>query len=138
MFTVSPVVPHFECHEETASSGTHVLDVRGEIHLSTAPRFAQCLQEMLDRGNTRIVLDLSGVEFIDSTGLSVLLTGLRRVTQLQGRMAIVCANPTVLRLFQITSLDETFDIFRERSAAFAHVAGPPSDQPAGGSSGGAP
>ena len=135
---MSPVVPHFECHEETAASGTHVLNVRGEIHLSTAPRFAQYLQEMLDRGNARIVLDLSGVEFIDSTGLSVLLTGLRRVTQLQGRMAIVCANPTVLRLFQITSLDETFDIFRERSAAFAHVAGPPSDQPAGGSSGGAP
>ena len=135
---MSPVVPHFELREETAASGTHVISVRGEIHLSTAPRFSQHLQTAIDNGSKAIVLDLSGVEFIDSTGLSVLLTGLRRVTQLQGRMAIVCANPTVLRLFQITSLDETFDIFRERSAAFAHVAGPPSDQPAGGSSGGAP
>ena len=121
---MSPVVPHFECHEETAASGTQVLNVRGEIHLSTAPRFAQCLQETLDQGNTRIVLDLSGVEFIDSTGLSVLLTGLRRVTQLQGRMAVVCANPTVLRLFQITSLDETFDIFPDREGAVAHVTAP--------------
>jgi anti-sigma B factor antagonist len=139
---VSPVIPHFECSEETAASGTHVMTVRGEIHLSTAPRFSQCLQEAIDAGNTRLVLDLSGVEFIDSTGLSALLNGLRRVIQAHGRMAIVCANPTVLRLFQITSLHETFDIFAERPAAFAHVADPgPSpgaDQPAGGSSDGAP
>jgi anti-sigma B factor antagonist len=133
---VSPVVPHFELHEETAASGTLVINVSGEIHVSTAPRFSQRLQETIDNGNRRIVLDLGAVEFIDSTGLSVLLSGLRRVTQLQGRMALVCTNPTVLRLFQITSLDETFDIFAERAAAFAHVAG--GAQPAGGSSDGAP
>jgi anti-sigma B factor antagonist len=119
---VSPVVPHFELHEETAASGTHVINVSGEIHVSTAPRFSQRLQQSIDSGNRRIVLDLTNVEFIDSTGLSVLLNGLRRVTQLQGRMALVCTNPTVLRLVQITSLDETFDIFPERPAAFAHVA----------------
>jgi anti-sigma B factor antagonist len=130
---MSPVVPHFELREETAASGTLIIHVRGEIHLSTAPRFSERLQESIDDGNTAIVLDLSGVEFIDSTGLTVLLNGLRRVTQLQGRMALVCVNPTVLRLFQITSLDETFDIFSDRAAACAHVG-----QPAGGSSGGAP
>jgi anti-sigma B factor antagonist len=107
--------------------------VRGEIHLSTAPRFSRRLQESIDNGNTAIVLDLSGVEFIDSTGLSVLLNSLRRVTQLQGRMALVCANPTVLRLFEITSLDETFDIFADPAAACAHVR-----HAADGSSGGAP
>jgi hypothetical protein len=50
-------------------------------------------------------------------------------------MAIVCANPTVLRLFQITSLDDTFDIFPDRAKAIAHVIQEP---PAGGSSAGAP
>jgi anti-sigma B factor antagonist len=130
---MSPVVPHFELSEEDSASGTHVIVVRGEIHVQTAPRFSQRLSEAIDSGNTAIVLDLSGVEFIDSTGLSVLLSGLRRVTQLQGRLALVCANPTVLRLFQITSLDETFDIFAERATAFAHVRGQ-----ADGSSDGAP
>jgi len=120
---VSPVIPHFDLQEETAAFGTHVINVRGEIHVSTAPQFSQRLQEAIDNGNRAIVLDLSAVVFIDSTGLSVLLNGLRRVTQLQGRMALVCANPTVLRLFEITSLDATFDIFAERNAAFAHVAG---------------
>ena len=46
---------------------------------------------------------------------------LRLVTQMHGRMAIVCTNPTVLRLFQITSLDDTFDIFDDRAKAIAHV-----------------
>jgi anti-sigma B factor antagonist len=118
---VSPVVPHFELSEEDSASGTHVINVSGEIHVQTAPRFSKRLSEAIDKGNTSIVLDLSAVEFIDSTGLSVLLSGLRRVTALQGRLALVCANPTVLRLFQITSLDETFDIFPGRPQAFAHV-----------------
>jgi len=130
---MSPVVPHFRLTEESADSGAHVMSVRGEIHLSTAPGFAQRLSKAIDKGNTRIVLDLSGVEFIDSTGLSVLLNGLRRVSQLQGRLALVCANPTVLRLFQITGLQDTFDIFENRAAAVAHVT-----QGAGGSSAGAP
>jgi len=130
---VSPVIPHFELSEEDSASGTHVINVSGEIHMQTAPRFAQRLSEAIDKGNTSIVLDLSAVEFIDSTGLSVLLTGLRRVTAVHGRLALVCANPTVLRLFEITSLDETFDIFPGRAAAFASVQGQ-----AGGSSSGAP
>ena len=118
---MSPVVPHFELHEETAASGTYVISVRGEIHVTTAPRFSEHLQTAIDNGNTSIVLDFSGVEFIDSTGLSVLLAGLRRVTQAQGRMALICANPTVLRLFEITRLDATFDIFADRAGAIAHV-----------------
>ncbi|MFP5364005.1 MAG: STAS domain-containing protein [Thermoleophilia bacterium] len=118
---MSPVVPHFELAEESSSEGAHVIRVRGEIHVSTAPEFAQRLSTAIDGGKTAIVLDMSGVEFIDSTGLSVLLNGLRLVTQTQGRMAIVCANPTVLRLFQITRLDDTFDIFDDRRQAIAHV-----------------
>lgn len=130
---MSPVVPHFELSEESAASGAHIINVRGEIHVSTAPRFSQRLTDAIDNGKRAIVLDLSAVEFIDSTGLSVLLNGLRRVSQVQGCLALVCSNPTVLRLFQITSLDETFDIFADRPAAFAFV-----DQRAGGSSEGAP
>ena len=110
-----------------------MINVRGEIHVSTAPRFSQRLSEAIDNGKRAIVLDLSGVEFIDSTGLSVLLNGLRRVSQVQGCLALICSNPTVLRLFQITSLDETFDIFADRPSAFAFV-----DQTALGSSEGAP
>jgi anti-sigma B factor antagonist len=130
---VSSLVPHFQLDEEPPDAGADIVSVSGEIHLSTAPRFGQQLNAVIDRGKTTLVLDLSAVEFIDSTGLSVLLTGLRLVTQRHGRMVLVCANPTVLRLFKITGLDATFDIFDDRSGAVAHVT-----QPAGGSSGAAP
>jgi anti-sigma B factor antagonist len=130
---VSPVIPHFELAEDSSDDGAHVITVSGEIHVSTAPEFAQRLSAAIDSGKTAVVLDMGGVEFIDSTGLSVLLNGLRLVTQMQGRMALVCTNPTVLRLFQITSLVETFDIFDDRTGAIAHVL-----QGAGGSSAGAP
>ena len=118
---MSPVVPRFELGEEDDDAGAYVICVRGEIHVTTAPRFAERLTAAIESGKTALVLDMTGVEFIDSTGLSVLLNGLRLVGQRRGRLALVCANPTVLRLFQVTNLDSTFDIFADRPAAVAHV-----------------
>jgi len=97
------------------------------------PDLPPALDAVIAGGDAKIVLDLSAVEFIDSTGLSVLLNGLRQVNQRKGRMALVCTNPTVLRLFQITSLDVTFAICSDRATAIASVG-----QPAAGSSAGAP
>jgi anti-sigma B factor antagonist len=113
--------PQFDLTEEDLDERTHVIAVRGEIHVTTAPEFSRRLNEAIARGKTAVVLDLSAVEFIDSTGLSVLLNGLRRVTRAQGRLALVCANPTVLRLFEITKLDTTFDIRNSREDAIAAV-----------------
>ncbi len=113
--------PQFELTEDEVDERTHVIAVSGEIHVSTAPQFSTRLNEAIGQGKTSVVLDLADVSFIDSTGLSVLLNGLRRVTRRGGRMAIVCTNPTVLRLFQITNLDSTFDIFADRPQAIAHV-----------------
>jgi len=118
---VSPVVPHFELDDESPDGGAHVICVRGEIHVTTAPQFAEHLTSAIESGKTALVIDMSGVEFIDSTGLSVLLNGLRLIGQRRGHLALVCTNPTVLRLFQITNLDRTFDIFPDRDAAIAHV-----------------
>ncbi len=130
---VSPVVPRFELFEEHPQSGVHVIDVHGEIHLSSAPDFSERLSAAIEGGSMAIVIDLSGVEFIDSTGLSVLLNGLRQIAARKGNLAVVCANPTVLRLFQITGLDHTFAIHEDREAACEDVL-----QFAGGSSDGAP
>jgi anti-sigma B factor antagonist len=116
--------PKFELSEETLDARTHVISVSGEIHVSTAPEFSRRLNDAIAGGKLAVVLDLSGVEFIDSTGLSVLLNGLRRVTRAGGRMAIVVTNPTVRRLFEITRLDSTFDILATREAALALVRTP--------------
>jgi anti-sigma B factor antagonist len=128
--------PKFELSEDDLDERTHVIAVSGEIHVSTAPEFSRRLNAAIAKGKTAVVLDLTGTEFIDSTGLSVLLNGLRRVTRQRGRMALVCINPTVLRLFEITRLDSTFDIRRTRDEALQAVRG--SYEDGGGSAAGAP
>ena len=113
--------PKFEVSEEDVDERTRILDAAGEIHVSTAPRFSERLNAAIADGKTSLVLDFSRVEFIDSTGLSVLLNGLRRVTRNEGKLALVVTNPTVLRLFEITKLDSTFDIQPSRGEAVARV-----------------
>lgn len=113
--------PKFDVDQETVDAHTAVLSASGEIHVSTAPDLSERLNAAIASGHTRLVLDFTGVEFIDSTGLSVLLNALRRLTRRQGALALVCTNPTVLRLFEITRLDSTFDIVATREEALAHV-----------------
>jgi anti-sigma B factor antagonist len=130
---VSFAEPRFRIQERVIDARTTVLAVEGEIHVSTAPEFSAMLSATVDGGRTSLVLDLTGVMFIDSTGLSVLLNALRQVTHAGGQMAVVCSNPTVLRLFEITRLDTTFDIHAELAPALATV-----QAAAGGSDAGAP
>ncbi|HEU4657261.1 MAG TPA: STAS domain-containing protein [Capillimicrobium sp.] len=113
--------PKFDVVEEEIDEQTVVLSASGEVHVSTAPDLSERLNAAIAAGRTRLVLDFSEVEFIDSTGLSVLLNALRRLTRRQGALSVVCTNPTVLRLFEITRLDSTFDIVETRDEALAHV-----------------
>jgi anti-sigma B factor antagonist len=127
--------PEFQLLEEEVDPRTHVMTVSGEIHVTTAEEFSRRLNSAIARGKTGFVLDLTPTEFIDSTGLSVLLNGLRRITRQRGRMAIVCTNPTVLRLFEITRLDSTFDIHSTREHALRSVRRGYEDVAAGSSDG---
>lgn len=124
--------PQFELAEEQFDPDTRVISVTGEIHVTTAPEFSTRLNDAITAGTRGVVIDMSGVEFIDSTGLSVLLNGLRRVTRADGMLSLVVSNPTVLRLFEITKLDSTFDIQPTREAGLAQV------QAGAGRSNGAP
>jgi len=122
LLVVSFAEAEIELRHEDPEDETRVIIAKGEIHVSTANAVSSALSASLDAGRCRIVLDLSDVGFIDSTGLSVLLNGLRRVTRAKGRLALVCTSPTVLRLFAITRLDTTFDIVATRKQALARVA----------------
>ena len=113
--------PNFDLSQQLLDDKTVVLRVQGEIHATTAPEFSERLNEAIATGKTGVILDLTGVEFIDSTGLSVLLNGLRRVTRVRGSMILACANPTVLRLFEITKLDSTFEILPSCDEAVARL-----------------
>ncbi|MGI8593314.1 MAG: STAS domain-containing protein [Solirubrobacteraceae bacterium] len=111
--------PTFEVSEHSVDADTHVIAIRGEFDLGTASAFSEPLLAAIEAGKTKVIADLSEVVFIGSNGLATLLDGLRRLTRRGGRMAVVTANPTVLRMFEITTTDSSFAIYPDRERALA-------------------
>ena len=94
-----------------------VLAVRGEVDVYTAPRLREKLVQLVSQGKYRLVVDLEGVDFLDSTGLGVLVGGLKRVRTHDGDMALVCTQQRILKVFEITGLTRVFDIHDSLEAA---------------------
>ncbi len=87
-----------------------VLEVGGEIDVYTAPRLRERLVELVGDGVRQIVVDMERVEFLDSTGLGVLVGGLKRVRAQGGHLVLVCSQERILKIFRITGLERVFDI----------------------------
>jgi len=92
----------------TERDGWAVLAVSGEVDVATAPRLREALLDLVSQGKHRIVVDLGGVEFLDSTGLGVLVGALKRVRTQDGALALVCTEPRILKVFEITGLTKVF------------------------------
>lgn len=88
-----------------------VLAVRGEVDVYTAPRLREKLVELVSQGKHQVVVDLEGVDFLDSTGLGVLVGGLKRLRSHDGDLSLVCTQPRILKVFEITGLTKVFSIF---------------------------
>lgn len=88
--------------------GWTVVAPAGEIDVSGAPQLRERLTELVAGGAHRLIVDLESVDFIDSTGLGVLVGALRRARSVDGDLRIVCTNSRILKVFDITGLDEVF------------------------------
>lgn len=91
--------------------GRTVVQVVGEIDVYTAPQLRERLDAEIDAGRYDVVVDLSGVTFMDSTGLGVLVGRLKQIRLNDGSMRLVCAHDRVLKVFVITGLDKVFAIY---------------------------
>jgi anti-sigma B factor antagonist len=111
-------------NEYSAASGTTVIEVSGEIDVYTAPRLREALVSLVDAGNYRLIIDMERVEFLDSTGLGVLVGGLKRVRAHDGGIDLVCTQGRILRIFRITGLSKVFNIFDTVEEAVASHAKP--------------
>jgi len=90
---------------ETSRRGdTAVLRVAGEDDVFTAPQLREALVGALDEGARDVVVDLEGVDFLDSTGLGVLVAGLKRVRQHGGDLSLVCTREHILKILDVTGL----------------------------------
>jgi anti-sigma B factor antagonist len=87
-----------------------VVVVGGEIDVYTAPKLREQLIDLVSAGNYHIVVDMENVEFLDSTGLGVLVGGLKRVRAHDGSLRLVCTQERILKIFRITGLTKVFPI----------------------------
>ena len=100
----------FGIEDRQIDDGTHVVSVAGEIDLFTAPEFKQRVSAPIDAGRTRLIVDLTGTTFIDSSSLGVLIGAHRRLRRLNGSLVIVVSGEAILKTFRITGLDGVFTI----------------------------
>src|SRR5580704_17913123 len=100
-----------------APGDCYVVDLSGEIDVYTSPKVKDAVGELIDRGVYHLVNNLEKVRYIDSTGLGVLIGGLKRVREHGGSVNLVCTNPQIKKIFDITGLVKIFGIFDSEDAA---------------------
>ena len=92
------------------------------LDASAAPAFRQAVVQVIEGGETRLVLDLAQVEFLDSSGLGAMVSILKALGS-RGSVAVCNARGAVLSLFQLTRMDKVFTIVPTREDAVARLAG---------------
>ena len=99
--------------------GTTIVAVGGEIDVYTAPKLRDKITELVAEGIYTIVIDMEAVEFLDSTGLGVLVGGLKKVRAHDGSLELICTQDRLLKIFRITGLAKVFVIHESADGALA-------------------
>lgn len=97
---------------------TRVLLVQGEVDVYTAPRLAEAIQGLVrEEAVRRLLVQLAGVEYMDSTGLSILIQGNALLHEAGGTFILVAPRPRIARLFEITGLNHRLSIVQTEEDA---------------------
>ena len=102
-----------------SKDGIEVVNVEGEIDIYTAPRLRELLIDLITKNNYQLIVNLEKVGFLDSTGLGVLVGGVKRVRPHDGSLDLVCTQERILKIFRITGLTKVFGIYETVDQAIA-------------------
>ncbi|MET8229819.1 STAS domain-containing protein [Micromonospora sp. NPDC005298] len=98
-----------------------VLEVRGELDMATSPQLREGLQRLVDAGDHQVVVDLSGVGFLDSSALGALVVMFKAFGDVGGRLCLAAVQPGVRSVLTITSVDRAIDVYDSVPAAEAEM-----------------
>lgn len=117
--TATPASHPFEIREHD-EDGVHVIAMRGELDLATAPRLCVRIDTARRGGTRRLLVDLTTVEFCDSTGLRALIGSRREVVAGGGRMVVAATTDSAVgRLFELAGAHEVLPVYEDARAALA-------------------
>ncbi len=113
---------NFNIDTYNLDGGIPVIKLEGEVDVYTAPQLKQQMISLLEAGTKQVIVDLTKVEYFDSTALGVLIGGLKRMRERDGNLSLICPNPRIRRVFEITGLDKIFDIYNNVDEAKSGIA----------------
>ena len=105
--------------EVSEIAGWTVVNVYGELDVATSPELRELLVKLVGDGANRLVLNLDGVDFLDSTGLGTIISVLKRARTHGGDLRLVCSQARITRLFEITGLDKAVPLLPTLDMAVA-------------------
>ncbi len=109
-------------HVRKSDGDAYVVELAGEIDVYTSPKVKEAMTELIDQGHYHFIMNLEKVRYIDSTGLGVLISALKRVREFGGSVSLVCTNPQIKKIFDITGLVKIFGIFDSEPSAMKELA----------------
>jgi anti-sigma B factor antagonist len=93
----------------------------GEVDIATAEPLQRALDDLIRDGQTRLLVDLTDVSFIDSTGLGVLLHTVKQLRRRRGRLVVLCPDPTMRALFELVGHNLLFPVDETLERALTHL-----------------
>jgi len=104
-----------------AGTNSDIVELTGEIDVYTSPKVKDAITGLIDRGRYNLVISLEDVRYIDSTGLGVLIGALKRVREHGGSVNLVCTNPQIKKIFEITGLVKIFGMHESEASALKAI-----------------
>jgi anti-sigma B factor antagonist len=107
-------------HLRSSDDETQIFELQGSLDIATSPTVRAALLDAAERGQHRLIVDLSKLDFIDSTGLGALIGSQRRAKENGGEVRLVAREGQILRLLRITGLLTVFGVFHTLDDALAN------------------
>lgn len=106
---------------EHRHNGITAFSLVGKLEFTSSSRLKEKVQAALSEGRVKIILDLTQVDFVNSSGLGTLISILKQVRQSGGRLMLSGLAPVVKEIFEITQLEQVFEIYPSEAAARAQL-----------------
>ena len=103
--------------KERDEKGVIIIDIKGRFTAVESPEFKAYINKLLEKGKKRIIVNLGGVSFIDSSGIGALVGALTTLRKQEGNLKILNLNDQIEKIFQITRLNKFFDIYEDEFEA---------------------
>lgn len=116
----------FAVSAQPSSNGIAVVNVQGEVDVYTAPKLKEEIHNRLDSGENKVVVDLTNVAYMDSSGLGVLIGALKRAREEGGDLMVASPNPRISRILDVTGLSRIFNVRATMQEAVDVLKGNPS------------